>query len=297
MGGGQSSTTSEQIPSWVSDAGKQVYGQAQNFYSSQTANPPPSVQVAPFSSLQNDVFSQLANYKPVDTSGQAISLIDQGTQPITTDNVMDQTGALGTIASWMNPFTGAAVQPAIDAITKQGNAQAQQIGGQAQSAHAFGDARQGVLEGENNFQTESAIGNTTSQAYAGAYNSAMAEREQAIQDQISTATGNRAADIAGAGALTTTSSASQNNFLALMQSLLGAGSSQQQQSQSQLDVPLQNWQNQSQNAYDSLSALVSTLGQLPYPRSSTTTTNDGGAGAAGGIGSLLGGLGSLLGVL
>lgn len=291
-GNGPSSTTTQNIPEWVQQAGQNTYGKALDFYN-QGFTPPPANRVAPFSATQQNVFDRLSSYTPTNVTQPALDLIGKATQPVTAGNVMDQTGPLGSIQSWMNPFTQNAIQPAIDAIIKQSQTAGKNIDSNAISAHAYGDARNGIMQGENQYQTQKAIGDTASTAYAGAYNSAISQREQAIQDQMNLALGNRSADMAGAGAMVNTATSGQNNFLAQMQALLGAGGLQQQQVQSQLDVPFQNWQMQTQDSYDRLASLVSTLSAQPYTRSSTTTQNSGSSGLLGGLGALLGGAGSL----
>lgn len=291
MGCGGSSTTSQtQIPEWVTQAGQDTYAKANNFFQSGWS-PPPTDRVAGFSPMQTDVFAKLAGYTPTDFTGQAKGLIEAGTAPINAPSVTDesgQNGALGPIGDYMNPYLASVLTPLIDAITKNSAAQGKQLDSQAIGAHAFGDARHGIAQGEQNLNTNKAIGDAAAGVYSGGYTQAMAQRQSDLDRKMAAAAGNRAADFTGATGLLTTGTTSQNNFMSWMQSLLGAGNLQQQQAQNVKNVPFQNWQLQMQDAYDRMASLVSTLGQLPYNKGTTTTTDPGIGGMLGGIGSIIG---------
>ena len=154
----------------------------------------------------------------------------------------------------MDKSIDAQLAPAIRNINEQSAQQRKQIGDQAIGANAFGDARQGILESRLNRNTSEAIGTTTADAYKGAYDSAYQNAMNSVLAQ------------------------------------LGVGSTIQQNDQSKLDTAYQDWQSASQDRYDRLAALVSSLGGVPFTRTSTSKESGDNSGLFGALGSIAGGL-------
>lgn len=271
-GGGTNTTTQVQsVPAWVEDAGKSTYQKASDFYS-QGYQPYTGQRVAPMNATQTGAMAQMSAYTPPDVTNKAMGLVDAATAPASTERVVDQNGRLGAISDYFDPYVGAALQPAIDAIMRSYTTQRKGIDSNAMSAHAFGDARQGVMEGRLGADTSKAVGDTTAQAYEAAYQNAMSERGSDLDRFASTDAANRSNDLAGAAALPGIATADQNTFLQRMQAMLGIGQVQQQQDQNQLDVDYQSYAGGQQDQYDRLAALVSALGSVPYTRTSSTTS-------------------------
>lgn len=256
MSGGSSSTTSNNIPAWVSNAGQTNYADATSLYNAPTVAPPTADQrVAAFTPDQTNAFSMLNNYinSGGGTSGAAVN---QGIADISDPGAN------------LNPYVDATLTPTIRNINQAATAANMSLGDSAASAGAFGDARQGVLEGQVNQNQQQAISDATANAYSNAYNSSIAQ----------------GSNLVNAG------TTGQSNFMTQLQALLGIGSTQQQNAQSADDVNYQNYQTTQQQPYDKLNALIGALSGTPYSTSSTTTTDNGSSGVFGALGSVLGAL-------
>lgn len=249
-----SSTTTYGVPDWVSEAGKYIYGQGKNLFET-PYKPPPTAdeRVAPFTADQNSAFSMLRDYVS-SGGGDNGKLFTKGA-----DLVSDP-------GSGLNPYTDAVLRPQIRNINEASTDARMRLGDQAIAAGAFGDARHGVLEGQNDRDTMLAIGDATGRAYNDAWNEAST----------------RGMNLIGA------SSTGQNDFMTRLNALLGTGGIQQQNDQSKRDVGYQNYLAEQQNPYDKLAMLISTLGGVPYQKTATQTEQPG-------FGSLFSLLGSLLG--
>jgi hypothetical protein len=301
-GGGPSTTTSTNIPQWVTEAGKDIYGKAKSFYES-GYTPYSGQRVADLSADQAAAFDAMRSYfEGGGSSGmnaEAANLFRQAAsapaQSVSTERIVDTGGRLGALDAYINPNVAATLQPTIRAITEEADRQRRNIGAMATSAGAYGDARHGVLESTLGRNTEMAIGDATGRAYADAWNNAMAARaadlnrffgaDTANAGFAETALGRTAAGGANLGSL---AGADQDQFMARLSGLLQTGLGQQQQGQNILDTQYQAYQAQQQDAYDRLAALVSVISGLPYNRQTVTTQNDGGAGLIGALGSLIG---------
>jgi hypothetical protein len=105
--------------------------------------------------------------------------------------IIDENGYLGKISDYMNPYLDAALEPALRDIQEGGMKQRQVIGARAQSAGAFGDARQGVVEGEQMRGELRDMGDLSATERANAYNQAMGYRTEDMNRKIGVDTGNR----------------------------------------------------------------------------------------------------------
>jgi hypothetical protein len=90
-------------------------------------------------------------------------------------------GKVGSVKSFMNPYTSQVLDPTIREIQQESERQANNIGSQAASAGAFGDARHGIAEGQNMEMTNQAVSDATNRAYSDAYNAGNAQRNTAIE--------------------------------------------------------------------------------------------------------------------
>lgn len=86
----------------------------------------------------------------------------------------------GSIAPWMSPFVEQALRPQLNAIDRQGAATSRGINAGAASAGAFGDARTGVQQGENDRNTAELRGNTIGTGYQNAFDRAVAASQSAF---------------------------------------------------------------------------------------------------------------------
>lgn len=281
------SGTSGPQDKWVQQAAKDAYGRVNDF-SKTPFTPFTGQQVAPLSGNQKTALSSLRSYATggaPDVYGAVTSGLNAyGAAPassVSTESVIDPSGRLGPMSGYIDPNIDATLTPTIRNINEQATTQRQQLGGQAAGAHAFGDARHGVLEGMINRNADTAVGDATGQAYSTAWNNAMSERsgdlsrfltadttnaglnEQALQRKYQAATG-----------LQGEATAAQAQKLGLLQALLTGGGIQQQTKQNQDDARYRTYQAKQQNPFDKLGFLVSGLQGLPFNRQTTSTTPD-----------------------
>lgn len=188
-------------------------------------------------------------------------------------SIVDESGPLGSIQSYMNPYLDQTLQPAIKKLMDTVAQQRNQIGAQATSAGAFGDARHGIVESELNKSAQENVGNLTSQAYSQAFDRAMGLRGDDINRQAQNVQFNEQAlnrQLTGAQALPSVQSSNQSNLLQQLNALLSSGTVQQAQEQSQLDANYQDFLRQYGHQFDVLGALGSALTGAPYEKTQTT---------------------------
>lgn len=153
------------------------------------------------------------------------------------------------VAPYVNPYASASLDPAIARINEEQEQERQQIGAGAQFQGGYGDARHGIRENQLGGETQRRIGDLTAETMGKAYES-----------------GNDA-------------------FMKQLSAMFSAGSLTQQNQQAGLDANLAAYKEKQQDPYDRLAALVSSIGGVPYTKTSTSTQA---ANPWGILGSLLG---------
>lgn len=96
---------------------------------------------------------------------------------LSTTGIMDENGPLGSLMSYMSPYLEQVLNPQLREIQEESDRQRRNIGAQATMAGAFGDARHGVMEGENFEKTNQAVADTTGKTTADAFLNALAQRQ------------------------------------------------------------------------------------------------------------------------
>jgi hypothetical protein len=96
---------------------------------------------------------------------------------LSTKGIMDESGPLGAISTYINPYLEQVLNPQIREIQEESERQRRSIGAGAAMAGAFGDARHGIMEGENFEKTNQAVADTTGKTTADAFLSAMSQRQ------------------------------------------------------------------------------------------------------------------------
>lgn len=228
-----SSTTA--VPDYVNSASQDAVAKATDL--ANNAPPVPQLQIAGFNPDQANAFGltrDLAN-----------------APPISTERVVDQTGKLGAISDYINPYAQEAIQPTLDAINKAADQQRKALGASATSAGAFGDARHGVDETGLNFNQMTALGNAEATGMSNAFDQAMANRQTDLS---------RYTDV---------DKTNFSNALQSIQALLTTGGQQQGEEQAKNQAVFDQFINQYSQDKDVLAALEQAIGAAKY----TTTTN------------------------
>ncbi len=314
-GGGGSSTVTQvqQIPQFQQDYAQQN----ENIAASLASTPYPTYNadiIAGFTPQQQAGMDQAAAastaYQPnLNSAEQLTTQASQAFQPYANTASQFATSAAqpwtaATAQQYMSPYAMAALAPQLQQLGLQQSANQKNIDRAATQAGAFGDARQGVATGLNNFYGDLAQNDLVAQGMNTAYNTGMQAFMQGQQNSINAA--NTLGQIGTQAANVGLASGNQMANLGQLQQQLGitgananynAGTQQQQLTQEQLTAAYNNFMNQVNWPAEMLNLRIAALGNSPYTTTNYTTLAPGNASAAnvGAFASLAGGLGSLLG--
>lgn len=268
----QNSVQQVEIPAWLTNASESLASKA-----AAAADKPFEAytgdRVAGLTGDQNTAFQALRDFiSGGTTTNAATHAMSAPAQSIGTERVVDEGGRLGAIGDYMNPYTEKALQPALAKIQEQADARRKQINAGATSAHAFGDARHGVLEAKHDLDTSRAVGETAGTFMNNAYNTAMGQRATDLTrfgdvDKTNAQFGETALnrELTGSGQV-------QSQMLQQIQALLGGGAIQQGNEQQGLDAAYQEFLRKYQDDPTKIAAYSKALGSLPYSRTATTDT-------------------------
>lgn len=146
------------------------------------------------------LWDQFASAGPQTVGGNYAGGTVSAPRNLSTERLVDENGWLGSIDSYMNPYTQRVLDPVVRELQQEDQRQKNRIGGMAQMSGAFGDARHGIMEGEQSSRTNEAISDASNRIYSDAYNNAMGLRSSDIgrRDAVETGNINRAleADLA-----------------------------------------------------------------------------------------------------
>lgn len=193
----QSSTVSP--PKWVEDAGKSNYdlarGVLDNGFQSYGGQ-----MVAPLSGNEktaSDLVARLAGSSNPYAGAAESAYTTSGAAPAyqySFNTVVDPNSPLGGIEGYMDPYLAQVLAPALRSIQQSGAQARQGINANATAAGAYGDARHGVVEGEQRAGELQQTADTTAQGFSGAFNSAMGLRQQDLQRLFGTQQAQASAD-------------------------------------------------------------------------------------------------------
>ncbi len=185
-------------------------------------------------------------------------------------------GKIGSVEDYMSPYTQGVLDPAIREIQEESERQRRGIGAGAAMAGAFGDARHGVMEGQNMEKTNQAVGDTTARIYSDAFNNGQNQRNLATE-RLGTA----ASGVQGVG----------DNLYGKMNDVtdrLNAAGSQSYNFEEKRRQTMQNFQTALMNKdYDSAMKMLGALSGSPKE---STTEQSSDTGMLGLVGALLGGM-------
>lgn len=249
--GGQATTgtSTSAPPQWVQDAGKGVLGKANDYYS-QPYQAYSGSRVAGTSGDTSTGFEMLRKMLDTpDSTGDATAMAKAGAG-----------SAAPGMADYMNPFLDQVLGTAKRNINETADQQRKRLDATAHMSGAFGDARQGVMQGEANQRTEKAIGDVT-----GSIGS----------DAFKTALGASQADLArlggGASNLMGVQASGQNSLLQRITAMLTGGKMQEGKEQAGLDAAFGAFQDKKQDPMDKLKMLFQALNSASGTGGSTKT--------------------------
>lgn len=284
-------SSSNILPAYVTQAGQDLLSQSQGLqpytgYTGEITAPVNQTQTQALSLLNAFVNSQPGGANAPVAGGGAptpTSLTTAAaTQPaptVSTGTVVDQSGPLGSIASYMNPYTQQALAPTLQQLQINADTQNKQLAAGATEAGAFGDASYGELQGLNNFYQNQAVGNAVGTAENNAFNDAMGLREQDVSRFNSDALANagfqqtgQGLQLQGANQLENIGTTDQQNLLSRLNAMLQGGGVQQTTQQATDTGLLNDFLRQYASQIPALQAQSGILSALPYDTSQVGTS-------------------------
>jgi len=278
-------TTTSVVDPQLQKMAKDAYGKV-NTLSEVPFEPYGGDRVAGFTPDQQSSFDAIRNmsgsFDP-SVAGTAQGYVtDYATAPgqnINTSRIVDETGRLGAMGDYINPFIQGALNPAIRDMRESGSIHRNEIGSQAQMAGAFGDARHGIMESEQMEGETEAIGDLSGRMYADAWAQAMGlrgadEARFLTTDSFNAESKERELErmFSGAKGLLGSQAGGIQNWLSAINPQLAAGTQQQQLSQQGLNVGFEDYLMGYDHPYKNMEVLLAALSGQPYDSTETKTT-------------------------
>ena len=273
------STSVNQIPQWMSDAGQQNYAYAQ-----QVAEQPLQqyqgqmvADVSPQTQQSWDVAANSGNvgadqYNAA-TAGY-LGALGQTPQNVTAGQISNT-----DLDPYMNPFTKDVINATLPGM-QQANALSQnQAANAANSANAFGGSRQGIQQGVAQAQGAQNIGQMLASLNSQNFTQAQAAATGDINRRLTADTSNQTAaqakinsDILASSGLTNTGDSMNKANTANYNMLTSAGASQSMQAQNQINAQMAKFSQAFNYPQQQLGTLEASLGMTPHDTSTSGQT-------------------------
>ncbi len=279
-------TTNTTLPGYLSNAAQQNVANAAAL-TSQPFTPYTDPRVAGLTPAQNQATAMIQGSAstPDPYTGQAEGaygkLISAPAQSISAPSIIGGGTDVNTstIQDYMNPYLQAALQPQLQAIARQGDADRKRIAAQATFSGAFGDARHGV-EDSNQSRDENILSNNTiGQGYSNAFNTAAGLRGTDITNSMAVQNANAgyneqalARAATGASDLTNLDKYNTGRTVDLANALAAQGSKEQATNQAGLDANYQDFLRRQGYGPDMIKLFTSVLAGTPHDQSQVATT-------------------------
>lgn len=237
-------------PQWMQDEGVNLYQQAKEAIPT-TYTPYTGERVADYGT-DYATGKSMAQGMAANPSGDLSS----------TRSILDQLRGTvnpgASVESYMNPYTGAVLDPTIRKINESSANARNALGAQAALAGAFGDSGHGIQLALNQRNTEQAIGDTTNKTYSDAFLNAQNQQKSALDRLMGVSQGYQSLDNA------------ENQRTQLVQGLLQQyAGSDRAIAQAKDDVGYQNYAAQSAYAPQVYSLLETLLSNSPHATTQT----------------------------
>jgi len=246
-------TTTKQLPSWLSDAAMRVIQEGQRLVS-QPYQPYGGARIAPFTGEQNQAFANFQNRFTQNPAG--IRTLDAYNRAMGSGRPFN----VNELNTYINPYVKQVADNAAREVELSYGKVNQQIGSKAAMMGAFGGSRQGLLESENTKN----YGNTISDLYARTFADAWDKGMGALDRQ-------RSAELASGQAGGQLSAVENAQYFGDLNQMLGIGQLKQDMGQRNLDLAYGDFQAQQQYPYQQLSYLTGIMSGNPASQQSTTT--------------------------
>jgi len=272
-------TTSSQIPSYIQDPTKRALGDIESYLKSPDnyvyGSKPGEKLFTPLSQGQQKAIGNvnwLADQDLASLFGinKAGSMLEDASGKLT-----DETGWLGSIDSYMNPYLQRVLDPQLKQISDSLQAGRRDLGANAAMSGAFGDARHGIVEGELYDDAARQATDVTGKAYAGAWDNAMEMRGA-----------DRSARAGAASGIASLGQQNFQNFMDVNDALFNAGEVERDTEKERNDTMRAFQEALKEKKYTDAMKLLGAIQGSPYTTSSTSTqkSNDGIWGLLGALG-------------
>jgi hypothetical protein len=180
----QAGIQSTTLPVWATQGGQNLFNEANSY----AAGNPYSVYSGPTEGQFGNEWGTAADYAGTNL-GQTNPNVNASNK--TLNEVLGIAGdtAGKSISDLMSPYVSGVLAPTLDAINKDAANRNNATAAGATMAGAFGDSGFGVQKALDNSETQKNIAGATSSAYNTAFNDAIAQRNQALQQLLSGASG------------------------------------------------------------------------------------------------------------
>jgi len=252
------STATQSVPEYISGPHEQAIAKAGEL-ASQDYTPFPGQQVAGFTQDQTGSFQDIRDAQGIGIGQMAPAY----------GAAIGATGAISSAErdQYFNPYIQNVGRRTEDEMRRQQEMKRNAIAGQAQRAGAFGGARHGIVDAEQNRNFQRNLGDM----YAGVYGKGFDFAQQAAQDVRTI--GQRGAATAGQLA-----GQAQNMRYQDTAQQLGIGQLQQQSEQANIDAAMRDYQQEQNYPWQQLSNWTGVLNAAPFSttlQKDTTTTKPG----------------------
>ncbi|MFL9934275.1 hypothetical protein P0D88_35010 [Paraburkholderia sp. RL18-103-BIB-C] len=294
-GGGQTQTTTNNIPQWVQDAGQSTYNNVAVPAANTPYTPYTGQQVAPINSTQQGAIDNV-NANANAGSGALAQGVQNATNagnytPSTVGTTYDQSA----VNAQLNPYTQSVIDTTNSDLQRQNQIANTNNDASATQQGAYGGTRNAVQDSLTNEAYARAMATNTAGLNQSNYTNAQSQALAQQQLQQSAQGANQNAGLTAAGLQN--QSAATLGLLGSQQSgtaaqnyatQMNAGSVQQQQQQNLDNVGINQYQTAQNWPLRNLSILEGAINQTPYNTGSTTTQQ----GSTNGTASTLGGMAS-----
>ena len=274
-----SSSSVNQIPQWVQNAGQQNYGLAQQV-ASQPLQQYQGQMVADTAPQTQQAWNLAANSGNVGQDAQSAAQAGYlNTLGQTPQNV--QAGQLSNtnLQPYMNPYTQNVINATLPIMQQNLGLQQNQQQNAANSANAFGGSRQGIQQGVTQAQGAQNMAQMAQQLNQANFTQAQGAAQNDIANTLKAQQGNQSAALqqgalanqASAGLGTLGNQQMQNN-IANYGMLTSAGGFEQQQAQNDINAQLAKFNQAFQYPQQQLGMMESSLGMTPYDSGTSGTS-------------------------
>ena len=270
-------TSQSTVPDWVDKGSKTLFGRSMAELD-KGFTPYKGDRVAGFTPDQKTGFDMTRDFV---TGGAGGELVDNvrgyataGPQSIGHERIVDEDGRLGAVSDYLNPYTDDALSSVLNKIYDAADQVRKRTDSSATMANAFGDARHGIVESQNDLNTSRAVGETSSAFMKDAFDTAMGLRGNDLSRFYNTDIANANFEEQALERLRAGSAQEQEMLLQQISSLLGTGQMQQANQQAELDADYQEFLREQGWSNEQIGMAASILGGLPFTRGTTSETVD-----------------------